>query len=243
MKVLVLNSSPHKEKGGTGLILGKYIEGLKEAGAEVETYNFFNMDIKNCNGCGACNFLEPVGCVYKDDMVEIYPKIMNYDIVVYATPLYVDDMTGKMKTLLDRHMPFVSPTYVMRDGKAFHPLKDGIRKDTKVVLVSVCGFPGVHNFENLVDGFKRLCVHMEREFAGAILRPYAIALPAFHKMGLPVDEILETVKEAGIETVKEGKISQEKLDKIGKDLIPVEELLKLAEKMLEEVRKPKAGKK
>lgn len=36
MKVLAINASPHMDKGNTAMILDPFLEGMKEAGSEVD---------------------------------------------------------------------------------------------------------------------------------------------------------------------------------------------------------------
>jgi len=38
MRVIAINSSPNMDKGNTALILNPFLEGLKDAGAEVELF-------------------------------------------------------------------------------------------------------------------------------------------------------------------------------------------------------------
>ena len=55
MKILCLNSSPRT--GGqskTELILNPLVEGMQEAGADVEVVNLREKKIKNCIGCFPC---------------------------------------------------------------------------------------------------------------------------------------------------------------------------------------------
>ena len=38
MKVLAINGSPHMDEGNTAMILNPFLEGMKEAGSEVEVF-------------------------------------------------------------------------------------------------------------------------------------------------------------------------------------------------------------
>lgn len=38
LKVLAINSSPHKDRSTTSLILDPFLEGMREEGADVELY-------------------------------------------------------------------------------------------------------------------------------------------------------------------------------------------------------------
>ena len=50
LKVLAINSSPHKGNGNTALVLTPFLEGMKEAGAEIETVYTEDLNIRPCRG-------------------------------------------------------------------------------------------------------------------------------------------------------------------------------------------------
>ena len=66
-----------------------------------------------CLGCFACQ--KTGKCVIKDDMNEIVPKMERADVLVFATPIYYYEMSGQMKTLLDRANPLFVADYRFRD--------------------------------------------------------------------------------------------------------------------------------
>ncbi len=66
-----------------------------------------------CLGCFACQ--KTGKCVIKDDMNEIVPKMEQADVLVFATPIYYYEMSGQMKTLLDRANPLFVSDYRFRD--------------------------------------------------------------------------------------------------------------------------------
>jgi multimeric flavodoxin WrbA len=68
MKALAINSSPNKGKGNTALILKPFLEGMKEAGAEVELYHTSDLKINPCQGDLSCWLRTPGECIHNDDM-------------------------------------------------------------------------------------------------------------------------------------------------------------------------------
>ena len=227
MKVLAFNSSPNMGNGATALILAPFLEGMEGAGAEVELIYVHKLNVNPCLGCFACWLKTPGQCVQKDDMETIYPKLAAADTLVLATPVYVDGMTGTMKTMIDRFIPLLHPFIEIRDDHCRHP---GRYQDAqgKVVLVSVCGFHEMDNFDPLVVHVRAICRNMDAEFAGALLRPYAGALPHIKKMGLPVDDVYEAAKNAGEQLVRDGKIATEVLETVSQELIPREAYVQTA---------------
>ena len=66
-----------------------------------------------CRGYLACQ--QTGNCVIKDDVQEIMDEVLNADVVVWATPIYYYEMSGQMKTLLDRLNPLFTSNYSFRD--------------------------------------------------------------------------------------------------------------------------------
>jgi hypothetical protein len=219
MKILALNSSPHKSEGGTGLILGRFIEGARGAGAEVELVHLHGLNITPCLGCFDCWTLTPGCCIQHDAMDELLPKAAAADALVYATPLYVDGMNGTMKLFLDRCIPLIEPWFELRADHCRHPRRPGF-KASRVVLVSAAGFAEADNFGPLIAHVKAACLNMGCDFAGALVRPYAASLEHIAKLGVPVKDVLDACVEAGRELVETGCISEATQGCMAKDLVP-----------------------
>ena len=221
MKVLAINSSPKMEKGNTALILSPFLEGMREAGARVELFYTRKLGINPCQGCFNCWIKTPGECYQKDDMQMLYPKIREADIMVFATPVYVDGVNGQMKNMIDRMLPRVKPFFELRDGHCRHPLREGT-KSHKVVLVSNCGLWELDNFDPLLVHIKAFCKNASSEFAGALLRPHGEGMSFMMEMGMPLDDIFDAAKEAGRQLVEAGEMSAETLSIISRELMPIE---------------------
>ena len=220
MRVLAINGSPRAEKGNTALILEPFLDGMKTGGAEVELVYTQKMNILPCQGEYHCWFKKPGVCFQKDDMQELLPKLSKADVLVLATPLYVDGMTGPLKNLLDRVIPIAEPTIELRDGRCRHPAREGANKAGKLVLVSNCGFWGEANFDPLITHVQAICQNLSREYSGALLRPHGAALKAMMDQGMSVDAIFEAAREAGRQLAETGAMETETLEKIRHPLIP-----------------------
>lgn len=219
MKVLALNGSPRK--AATAHVLGVFLEGVEDAGAEVESVHISKLNMKPCRGCFTCWTSTPGECIQKDDMEKMLPKIDAADALVLATPVYVDGMTGIMKNFLDRTIPLDSGKVIIRDDHCRHPSRSG-KGMGKVALVSVCGFHEMDNFDPLVMHVKALCKNMNAEFVGAVLRPYAWALSALPSRGIDVSDVLDALRDAGRQLVEKGKFEEATLNTVSKELMPQE---------------------
>jgi multimeric flavodoxin WrbA len=222
MKVVAINTIPRMEKGNTTLILDPFLEGMKEAGAEVELFYTSNLDVKPCLGCFGCWVKTPGRCVQRDDMDWLLPKMNEANLWVFATPLYVDGVTSPLKCLMDRMLPRVQPFFEIRKGRCRHPLREGA-KAGKLVLVSNCGFWEMDNFDPLLVHMRALCENASLDFAGALLRPHGEALQKMAEQGAPaVGEVFQAARKAGREIVEKGSIEEETLRTVGQELMPKE---------------------
>ena len=107
-KVVVLSTSL-RSNSNSELLAKSFVEGAKESGNEVEYISLKNKDIRFCIGCLACQKLGH--CVIKDDVTDIMDSVLYADVVVWATPIYYYEMSGQMKTLIDRLNPMYSKDY------------------------------------------------------------------------------------------------------------------------------------
>lgn len=217
-RVLAINSSPKKERSTTSLILHPFLEGMKDAGAEIELFYTRDLKINPCTGEFHCWIKQPGECYQQDDMQQLYPKLKEADVLVFATPVYVDGITGPSKTIIDRMIPLIQPQYEIRDGHCRHPPRDDVKQGS-LVLVSNCGFWELDNFDPLVLHMQALCKNLSRRYAGALLRPQGPALLSMIQMGQPVDDIIVAAQDAGRQLVKNGKMSPTTLSIIRRTLI------------------------
>ena len=86
-----------------------FIDGARQAGHEVEKVSLKDKTIGFCKGCLACQ--KTGSCVIRDDAGAIVEKMMHSDVLVFATPIYYYEMSGQMKTLLDRANPLYTADY------------------------------------------------------------------------------------------------------------------------------------
>lgn len=210
---------------------------MKDAGAEVELLYLRKMDIKACIGCFTCWFKTPGKCIHDDDISEIFQKFLKADIKVFATPLYVDGMTGMLKNLFDRLIPLAEPFFEMRDGHCRHVHRFEQNKKPKSVLVANCGFWELDNFVPLVEHFKAICRNEDDEFAGALLRPHGPALRFMKDQGDKAEKVIEAAKDAGRQLIKNGKIEEKTLREISQDLLPLDEYFKTVNSFFEQKMK------
>lgn len=110
--ILVISTSPRKG-GNSETLADKFIKGTLESGNHVEKVCLYDKHIEFCKGCLSCQ--KTRSCIIHDDANTIIVKMLNADVVVFATPIYFYEMCGQMKTLLDRTNPLFQSDYKFRD--------------------------------------------------------------------------------------------------------------------------------
>lgn len=111
-KVVVISTSL-RANSNSEVLAKSFVDGASYAGNEVELITLKEKEIGFCKGCLVCQ--QTGNCVIKDDVIKIMDKVIDSDIVVWATPIYYYEMSGQMKVLIDRLNPMFSKDYKFRD--------------------------------------------------------------------------------------------------------------------------------
>ncbi len=113
MKNIVVISTSLRVSSNSDLLAEEFLKGAKSAGHKVEKVELLGTQIAFCRGCFACSKLGQ--CVIDDDVNDIMKKVMHADVVVWATPIYYYEMSGQMKTLIDRMNAMYNLDYKFRE--------------------------------------------------------------------------------------------------------------------------------
>lgn len=113
MKKVLIISTSLRGLSNSHTLAEAFARGAKESGNDVELITLHHKEIKFCIGCLSC--VKTGKCVIADDAPEITSKIHDADVVVFATPIYYYEMSGQMKTLLDRANPLYGRDYRFTD--------------------------------------------------------------------------------------------------------------------------------
>lgn len=113
MKKVIVISTSLRAGSNSDMLADKFIEGAQAAGNEVEKITLSGKNIGFCKGCLACQKLGK--CVIDDDANAIMQKVLEADVVCWATPIYYYEMSGQMKVLIDRMNAMYSLDYKFRD--------------------------------------------------------------------------------------------------------------------------------
>ncbi len=102
-RILVITASA-RPVSNSEILADEFARGAREAGHQVEKIRLRDKDMHFCNGCYDCEADEH-RCSQHDDVAPILDKMADADVIVFATPIYFYEMSGRLKTLLDRTMP------------------------------------------------------------------------------------------------------------------------------------------
>jgi len=111
-KILVISTSP-RMGGNSETLADVFIKGAEEAGHETKKICLYDKKIEFCKGCLGCQTTGK--CILRDDAERIIAQMKAMDVLVFATPIYFYEMSGQMKTLLDRTNPLFPAEYEFRD--------------------------------------------------------------------------------------------------------------------------------
>ena len=93
-----------------------FANGVKESGNEAEIINLYDIDFKGCRSCFACKLKDGKNfgrCAYPDGLTPILDKIAQSDGIVFGTPIYYGDITGVMKSCVER---LLFPFFEYKEG-------------------------------------------------------------------------------------------------------------------------------
>ena len=99
MEILGIVCSPRKG-GNTEVLVQEALTAARDHGATTELFTLWDKEMKPCDGCRSC--VETGKCHVKDDMQEIYPKLLDARAIIWGTPIYFYDVSAQAKILIDR---------------------------------------------------------------------------------------------------------------------------------------------
>ena len=112
MKVLIITGSAHKN-GTTAYLTEQFIKGAEETGHEIYRFDAAFKDIHPCIACEKCHD-GTLGCVFKDDMQELNPHLIEADTIVLVSPIYYYGFSAQLKAALTASTPTMQFCMVIR---------------------------------------------------------------------------------------------------------------------------------
>ena len=110
MKTLIINGSPRKN-GDTMYFINKINEKV-----ECDVINAYYMDFSPCIDCREC---VKGKCIYNDEVTKLLNSIDDYDNIIVATPLYYNQPTGQLMSLMSRTQLFFNNRKKLKPKKGY----------------------------------------------------------------------------------------------------------------------------
>lgn len=149
-RVLVISTSL-RNNSNSEILADAFLDGAQSAGHEAEKVSLKNKTLAFCRGCLTCQ--KTGNCVIHDDAEEIVEKMSHADVLVFATPIYYYEMSGQMKTLIDRANPLFTADYAYR----------------KVYLLATAAEDDTHAMDGALKGLQGFIDCYEKaEIAGTV---------------------------------------------------------------------------
>ncbi len=120
--------------GNTSLLLEQALTGAAQGGARTELITLSDYNFRPCQGCNACS--KDGECILKDDMQQIYQRLLAADRLILAAPIFSMHLNAQAKALIDRSQRFWSTKFALKrrviQDAASRPYRAGM-------FLSVCG--------------------------------------------------------------------------------------------------------
>lgn len=142
MKILVLNGSPTRD-GNTVALVNAFKEGAESKGNEVTVLNVAH---KKVNGCLSCNYCHGAGngkCVQQDDMQEIYPHLLEAEMIVFASPIYYFTMSAQLEAVVQRFYAINHPPKAKYSALLLSSYSPGVYTASIAQYKDMIGYMGI----------------------------------------------------------------------------------------------------
>ncbi len=113
MKILGIMGSP-RLKSNTDLLLDEALSGAESQGAHVEKLIIDRLKISPCREYYGC--LKDGNCVIRDDMDSVYPKLLEADIVIVASPSFFYGLSAQVKAMIDRCQAIWARKHILKQS-------------------------------------------------------------------------------------------------------------------------------
>jgi multimeric flavodoxin WrbA len=161
VNVLGIFGSPRRG-GNTELLLEEALRGAETEGAKVARLHLSDFTITPCKECHGCDTTG--NCVVLDDMQKIYPKLLEADVLILASPIFFYGVTAWTKALIDRSQALWSRKYLLKDPSLG---KEG--KKRKGFFLSVGATKGPRVFEGAILTVKYFFDVLNADYVGELV--------------------------------------------------------------------------
>jgi len=160
MKVLGLFGSPRRG-GNTDLLLEEMLRGAQSQAAEIEKIFLSDWDISGCRECRRCEI--DGNCVIQDQMQKLYPKLLQADYIILASPIFFYGVTAQVKRMIDRCQALWARKHILKKTSVQEK-----RATRKGWFISVAGSRGKKVFQGAILTVRYFFDALNVEYAGSL---------------------------------------------------------------------------
>ena len=161
VRVLGIFGSPRKG-GNTERLLEETLKGAEQAGAMVDRLRLADLNISPCRECHGCDLTGQ--CIIQDDMLNVFPKLLEADILILASPIFFYGITAWAKALVDRSQSLWVKKYLLKELSLS---KEGRKR--KGFFISVGATQGQRLFEGSILTVKYFFDAIHADYAGELV--------------------------------------------------------------------------
>lgn len=226
MKVMLVRANPRKN-GFTQYLTNLFLQGLKEAGAEVTDVDITGDQhaLKPCLGCYYCWLVKPGECVHHDPMEKLLPVILEADVIACATPVYYFAMSSYLKNFFERTFPL---TMEGLETSQLGILRNRLREPEKwprkkFISITVGALRAQEAYEPINQTFRLIADTMDMEMGGQLTRTESHLLPYKLSKPMTLKRIESAFLKAGHEAATTGRLSAKTMADAALPLSPDEQ--------------------
>jgi multimeric flavodoxin WrbA len=206
MKIVAINGSAIGKTGNTNVMAEAFLKGARDAGAETVNLFLSEKNIQHCKGCHVCWTKGPGQCVISDDMANVLAAMGGADIVVFVTPVYFENISGRLKVFMDRMTMLGSPHSQKTEKQSQAQEK---AKEPRLMMIASCGYPDRDEFLVTSLWINRVASKMHMKLAGEIYATKAKFLTGqLGELSHSTLNYLQLLETAGKEIAVDLKISE-----------------------------------
>jgi multimeric flavodoxin WrbA len=226
MRIFCINSSLRGNQGLSHLLLTRMVAGARAEGATCEVTNLSQLKMHRCLACDECQSAEPpAGCVYrdKDDVDATFHKIIDADLVVYATPVYVMGLSSLLKSLFERFYAYAKTGEyrLSKSGLFFHDIPAGLCSKPFVSLICCDNFEN-RMTQNCEDYFRAFSLFHDAEWRGSLVRRSGALLTSSTVVTPEKKQrILDAFELAGRDLARLGRVRRATQAAANREVIPI----------------------
>ena len=210
---------------------------MERKGSSVEIINLSEQNLQMCIGCLRCwdkQDSREIRCVLSDGAAALLKNMLDSDLIIFASPLYYESVTGLMKIFLERMVMLHNADITQRDGLYSHDISLRV---PPLAFVCSCDLPGSKNFEHVSLYMKRVAFDLRTELAAEIYQCEARLMRWPTAAAETLIRVQEQVwRRAGEELAEKGALSARTEKQLRMPLVVHAHYIKTANELAKETR-------